>query len=74
MAEERKVYSGVLKSLDNHFIVRRNVIFERARFNQRNQLADETSDNYITVLYNLAENCNYREMKEEISETVLLLV
>ena len=73
MAEERKVYSGVLKGLDNHFIVRRNVIFERARFNQRNQPADETSDHYITVLYNLAENCNYREMKEEMIRHLLVV-
>ncbi len=35
--EDKKVFSKVVEKLDDYFKVRHNVIFERARFNQRNQ-------------------------------------
>ncbi len=46
-AEERAVYETVLGKFNAFFQVRRNVIFERARFNQRNQLSGETMEQYI---------------------------
>ena len=46
--------------------MRRNVIFERARFNRRNQLPGETIEQYITVLYVLIETCEYGKLKEEL--------
>ena len=48
------------------FQVRQNVIYERARFNRRNRLSGETDEQYIMVLYGLAEKCDYGEMKEEM--------
>ena len=33
--EDRKTYTTVKSKFDNHFIQRRNVIFERAKFNRR---------------------------------------
>ena len=47
--EERKQYSKVLEKFDSHFQVRRNLIFERARFNKRDQMAGESAEQYITV-------------------------
>ena len=66
--EERKQYASVLKKLDDFFKVRRNVIFERARFNGRNQLDTETAESYITVLYGLllVENCEYGALRDEM--------
>ena len=52
-AEERAVYETVLEKFDAFFQVRRNVIFERARFNQL------SGEQYIMGLYKLAESCNY---------------
>ena len=46
--------------------VRRNVIFERARFNQRNQQQNESAEEYIAVLYNLAGNCEYGALLDEM--------
>ena len=46
--------------------MRKNVIFERARFNRRNQSEGEPAEQYITVLYNLAENCKYGGLKNEM--------
>ena len=42
------------------------MIFERARFNCRNQLEGESAEQYIAVLYNLAENCEYGELQAEM--------
>ena len=64
--DERKVYATVLAKFDGYFKVRRNVIFERARFNRRNQEEGETAEKYITELYTLAENCNYGDLRDEM--------
>ena len=42
------------------------VIFERARFNRRNQLGGESIEQYIVALYHLVEDCQYGAMKEEL--------
>ena len=63
---DRKKYSTVIAKFDAFFIVRKNVIFERARFNGRSQREGESVEHFITSLYNLAENCDYREMKAEL--------
>jgi hypothetical protein len=64
--EDSKKYSKVLKKFDEHFDVRKNVIFERARFNKRNQLDGETAEEYITVLYGLIKSCDYGALKDEM--------
>ena len=47
----------MLEKFNEHFDVRMNVIFERARFNKRNQLDSETAEEYITALYSLIDSC-----------------
>ena len=64
--DERKVYLTVLGKFDGFFQVRKNIIFERAKLNRRCQLAGETADQFIASLYNLAENCNYGDLKGEM--------
>ena len=55
--QEKAKYDKVLEKFDNFFQVRKNVIFERARFNQRNEGEGETADEFIAALHNLADNC-----------------
>ncbi len=45
---------------------KKNVIYERARFNQRVQQTNEPVDNLITALYALAENCNYGALHDQL--------
>ena len=54
------------EKFDNHFIVRRNVIFERAKFNKRKQEASENVENFVTSLYTLSEHCGYNYLREEM--------
>jgi hypothetical protein len=53
---DRKQYETVKKAFDEHFVPRRNVIFERAKFNMRRQEEGESVDAFITDLYALAEH------------------
>ena len=64
--EDRKKYGKVLENFDQFFQVRKNVIIERAQFNSWHQQEGETSEQYITALYHLAETSNYAGLKEEM--------
>ena len=65
-SEQRKKYNDVVAKLDQFFKVRKNTIFERARFNRRNQQEGESAEQYITVLFGLADNCDYGEFKSQM--------
>ncbi|ETW98423.1 MAG: hypothetical protein ETSY2_42830 [Candidatus Entotheonella gemina] len=65
-ADERKDYATVLAKFDGFFKVRKNVIFERARFNRRTQREGESAEDYIVALYDLADNCDYGELQSEM--------
>lgn len=40
--EDEKLYEVAKTKFDNHFVAKKNVIYERARFDQRVQGPDET--------------------------------
>lgn len=64
--DEDTKYDIVKAKFDSYFNVRRNVIYERAKFNQRKQSVDESAEEFTTSLYCLAENCAYGNLKDEI--------
>ena len=64
--EEREVYPTVKTKFDEHFVVRRNTIFERAKFNRRSQEEGENVDSYITSLFCLAEHCEYGALHDQM--------
>ena len=64
--ENKKKFSSVKEKFDGYFIPKRNVIFERAKFNKRIQSADESVDHYITALHTLSEHCSYSDMRDQL--------
>ena len=64
--DEKKDYDTVVEKFDRHFVKKRNVIFERARFNQRKQEEGESVDHFATVLFCLSEHCQYGNLREEM--------
>ena len=64
--DDRKQYNQVLGKMDEFFKVRKNIIFERARFNRRTQRNGETAEEFITCLYSLAADCQYGNLKDEM--------
>ena len=65
-AEESKTYGIVKSKFDNYFVKRRNVIYERAKFNMRRQREGESVDAFVTSLYALAEHCQYGALHDEM--------
>ncbi|KAK7878780.1 hypothetical protein WMY93_030940 [Mugilogobius chulae] len=65
-SEQRQQYDAVKSAFDKHFIPRKNVIYERAKFNKRVQQPAEPVDSFITALYALAENCEYGELHDDL--------
>ena len=63
---DRSRYAVVIAKSDAFFQVWNNVIFERARFNQRNQEEGESAEQFITSLYSLADNCAYGDLKDDL--------
>ena len=63
---DRKKYKSVKDKFEGHFIIKRNVIFERARFNMRVQEEGESVDSFITDLYTLAEVCVFGDLHDEL--------
>jgi len=66
MDEDQKKYSEVLAKFNGHFKVRKNVIFEQARFNRQEQEEGETVEHFISSLYQLSEDCEYGAMRNEL--------
>ena len=58
VSEERKMYNTVVQIFDL-FKIRKNVIYERACYSHRNQLQEETAEQYVMALYTVASNCEY---------------
>ena len=65
-AENKLKYRKVMEEFDNYFQVRKNVIFERACFNKRNQLSDEPVEEFIAEIHRLADRCDFKNMKDEL--------
>ncbi|XP_028176929.1 uncharacterized protein LOC114364817 [Ostrinia furnacalis] len=64
---KKETFEEIVQGFENYFEPRRNIIFERAKFHNRKQLAGETFTTYITEIYNLAKNCEFEKItKEEI--------
>ena len=59
-------YDRVKEKFDHHFTAKKNVICERAKFNQRELGQDEPLENLITDLYRPAEFCEYGSLRDEM--------
>ncbi|XP_066029036.1 uncharacterized protein [Pocillopora verrucosa] len=59
-------YELVTNRFESHFIVKRNIIFERAKFNLRSQQEGESVETFITDLHCLAEHCEFGVLKDEL--------
>ena len=64
--EDKAKYKVVVEKFKAHFMKKRNVIFERAKFNQRRQEEGESVDDFVTSLYRLSEHCRYSDLRDEL--------
>ena len=54
-----------MRSLDAHFAHQGNTPFEKHQFRQAKQGESETADQFVLRLFQLSENCEFGEAKEE---------
>ena len=64
--EDLQRYDVVKNRFENHFIAKRNVIYERAKFNVRIQNDGEPVEAFITDLHCLAEHCEFGTLKDQL--------
>ena len=70
---DRKKYKPVEDKFNTHFVIKKNVIYERAEFNMRSQKEEEPVDSFITDLYALAEFCNFGNLRDELIRDKLIV-
>ncbi|KAL1426100.1 hypothetical protein MTO96_018573 [Rhipicephalus appendiculatus] len=61
-----KKYAKVIEAFDSHFVVKKNITYERALFNRRIQDEGEAMTDFITALRTLVERCDYGDLKDEL--------
>lgn len=66
-------YDATLQAFEDYFIPRRNVMFERFKFNSRMQAEGESVDFFITDVHALAEQCNFGTFKDELIRDCILV-
>ena len=71
--DDKKDPKKVMEKFDLHFIPKRNIIFERARFNQRSQEPGESIEGYVRALYDLVQHCNYGVNKDDFIRDRLVI-
>ena len=72
-SESQKKYNKVVEVFDEYFTVRKNIIFERARFDKKYQLPNESAKQFISEIHQLGENCEFGPMKEELIRDCLVV-
>ena len=58
-------YNDVKAAFEKFFVPKVNIVYERARFNQRFQEPGEAIETFIADLYTIAEKCKLGDLKEE---------
>ena len=62
-----------MQKFDEYFKVRKNLVYKRANFNLAHQLADQSAEQFITRLHQLAENYEFGDLKNEMIRDRLVI-
>ncbi|KAL4714994.1 hypothetical protein ACJJTC_003145 [Scirpophaga incertulas] len=71
-SEKPEDLAGVLQCFDDHFIPRKNLTYERFKFLNRKQYENENFEQYAVVLKNLAEPCEFGNLKEDLIKDIFV--
>ncbi|XP_070550464.1 uncharacterized protein [Ptychodera flava] len=63
--DSEKNYEDTLQVLNNHFVPKANIPFERHMFRQIAQTSDETVDQFVCRLRQRASTCDFAEKEDE---------
>ena len=62
-----------MRKFNDHFIPKKNTIHEKAKFHQRKQKTGESAEQFIRALYEIAENCDFKDSKnDQIRDAIVI--
>ena len=64
--EDKDDVNLIIKKMETHIIGETNEIYERFKFNKRDQKEDESIDAYVTALKELIRSCSYGELSDSL--------
>ncbi|XP_049275476.1 uncharacterized protein K02A2.6-like [Rhipicephalus sanguineus] len=64
--DDKEKFEAVLKEYEAYFVPRRNIIYERVKFNTRTQQDGESVEDFVTALHALAATCDYGQLREDL--------
>ena len=70
--EDDKKFDDVFKKFDDYFVPKKNTIHERARFHERKQNPGESVESFTRNLYELAENCDFKDKNDQIRDQLVI--
>ena len=71
--EDKVKIDKVLEQFEKFCEPRKNIIYERYLFFSRGQESGESIDKYATVLRNMADNCEFRDLKDSLIRDRIVL-
>ena len=71
--EDKVKIDKVLEQFEKFCEPRKNTIYERYLFFSRGQESGESIDKYATVLRNMADNCEFRDLKDSLIRDRIVL-
>lgn len=63
--QQEEKYNQISK-FDKYLQVQKNIVYEWASFNRANQLCDESAEQFITRLHQMAESCKFGNLSREM--------
>ena len=65
-------FETLCRKFDTYFGVKKNIIHERAIFQERRQKPDESVEEFYRALTALAEHCGYQDLDEQIRDRLVV--
>ncbi|GAB1606983.1 hypothetical protein Ahia01_000981000 [Argonauta hians] len=65
-------FETLCSKFDGYFGVRRNIVHERAVFQERKQKPEETVEEFYRALFSLAEHCRYNDLEDQIRDRLVV--
>ena len=68
LGDSKNIYTEAINNLNEHFLPKTNLTYERYRFNQLRPSTFETIDHYVTRLRESAKRCGFNQVNPTMEE------
>jgi hypothetical protein len=65
-------FDTLVRKFDEYFVIKKNVIYERSRLQQRRQQQGETVEEFYRSLKELARHCSYKDEDDQIRDRLVV--